>query len=175
MAGHHAGAASKRGHTSARPNWLKAGANKVKQARGRSLTSGQNSGRPGMVSGELDGRECGRGSPAVAGGVGRARERAELREMRRGASAGHWRGSKKGAGRVGRRRGREIWRCARVRTHRSMVRAGRAELTRKVHSAEREERGARGNGSATSEPGPARQRERRSARAKKLAPTGRPH
>jgi hypothetical protein len=35
MAGHRAGAASRRGHTPARPNWLKVGANKVKQARGR--------------------------------------------------------------------------------------------------------------------------------------------
>jgi hypothetical protein len=59
-----------------------------------------------MVFGELDGRERGRGSPVVAGGVGRARERAELREMRRGASAGHWRGSKKGVGCWGRGGGR---------------------------------------------------------------------
>jgi hypothetical protein len=36
------------------------------------------------VSDELDGRECGRGSPAASGGKGRARERVELREMRRG-------------------------------------------------------------------------------------------
>jgi hypothetical protein len=35
-------------------------------------------------------------------------ERAELREMRRGASAGHWWGSKKGVGRVGGHHGREI-------------------------------------------------------------------
>jgi hypothetical protein len=34
MAEHHAGAASKHDHTSARPNWLKADTNKVKQARG---------------------------------------------------------------------------------------------------------------------------------------------
>jgi hypothetical protein len=61
-----------------------------------------------------------------------------------------------------------------VHTRRSTARAGRAELTGKVHSVEREKRGARGNGSATSEPGP-RGRERKSARAKKLAPTGRPH
>jgi hypothetical protein len=52
--------------------------------------------RPRAVSGELDGRERGRGSPAAAGGVGRARERAKLSEMRRGVCAGHWRGSKKG-------------------------------------------------------------------------------
>jgi hypothetical protein len=89
MVGHHAGVASRRGHTPARPNWLKADADKVKQARGGSLTSGQSSGRPGTVSGELDGQERGRGSPAAVGGVGRARERAELREMRRGASARH--------------------------------------------------------------------------------------
>jgi hypothetical protein len=43
----------------------------------------------------------------VSGGEDRARERARVCEMRRGASAGHWQGSKKGAGRVGGRRGRE--------------------------------------------------------------------
>jgi hypothetical protein len=45
--------------------------------------------RPGAVSGELDGRRRGRGSPATSGGVSRARERARVCEMRRGASAGH--------------------------------------------------------------------------------------
>jgi hypothetical protein len=35
LAGHRAGAASKHDHTPARPNWLKAGANRVKQAWGR--------------------------------------------------------------------------------------------------------------------------------------------
>jgi hypothetical protein len=35
MAGHRAGAASRRDRTPARPNWLKADTNKVKQARGR--------------------------------------------------------------------------------------------------------------------------------------------
>jgi hypothetical protein len=61
-----------------------------------------------VVSGELDGRERRRGSPAVAGGVGRARERVKLSEMRRGVCAGHWWGSKKEARNVGGRRGREI-------------------------------------------------------------------
>jgi hypothetical protein len=56
---------------------------------------------------------------------------------------GHWRGSKKGDGRVGGRRGREIRRRARVRSRRSTAGAGRADLTGRVHSAEREERGAR--------------------------------
>jgi hypothetical protein len=72
------------------------------------LTSGWSSGRLGAVSRELDGRERRHGSPAAAGGVGRPRERAKLSEMRRGVCAGHWRGSKKGGGRVGGRRGREI-------------------------------------------------------------------
>jgi hypothetical protein len=92
----------------------------------------------------------------ASGGEGRARERAELREMRWGASTRHWRGSKKGARRVGGRRGREIRRRARVRTRRSTAGAGRADLTGRVHGAEREreKRGARGNGSATGEPGP---------------------
>jgi hypothetical protein len=45
-------------------------------------------GRLGVVSGELDGRERGRGSPAASGGECRARERAELHEMRRGRVRG---------------------------------------------------------------------------------------
>jgi hypothetical protein len=89
-------------------------------------------------------RERGRGSPAAAGGVGRARERVKLCEMRQGASAGHWRGSKKGGGCVGGRRGREIRRRARVHTCRSTTGAGRADLTGRVHGAEREERGRAG-------------------------------
>jgi hypothetical protein len=99
-------------------------------------------GRLGAVSGELNCRERGRGSPAAAGGVGRARERVNMCKMRRGVCAGHWRGSKKGAGRVGGRRGREIWRRARVRTRRSTASAEGAELTAQAHGAERE--GARG-------------------------------
>jgi hypothetical protein len=38
----------------------------------------------GAVSGELDGRGSGRGSPAASCGEGRARKRAKLCEMRRG-------------------------------------------------------------------------------------------
>jgi hypothetical protein len=60
-----------------------------------------------------------------------------------GASAGYWQGSKKGVGRVGGRRGREIRRRARVRTHRSTAGAGRADLTGQAHGAERE-KGTRG-------------------------------
>jgi hypothetical protein len=67
-----------------------------------------------VVSGELDGRE--RGSLAASGDEGRARESMKLSEMRRGVCVGHRRGSKKGAGCVGGRRGREIRRRARVRT-----------------------------------------------------------
>jgi hypothetical protein len=86
--------------------------------------------------------------------------------------ARHWRGSKKGAGRVGRRRGREIRRRARVRTRRSTASAEGAELTGQAHGAEREERGARVNGSATDDPGP-RDREREGANGRrKLTPTG---
>jgi hypothetical protein len=65
-----------------------------------------------VVSSELDGWERGCGSLAASGGEGIARERVKLCEMRRGASAGHWRGSKKGAGHVGGRRGRETRRRA---------------------------------------------------------------
>jgi hypothetical protein len=89
--------------------------------------------------------------------VGRARQRVKLCEMRRGVCAGHWWGSKKGAGRVGGRRGREIRRRARVRTCRSTASVEGAELTGQAHGAEREERGARGNSWRY---GPARQRER---------------
>jgi hypothetical protein len=96
--------------------------------------------------------------------VGRVRERVKLCEMRRGVSAGHWRGCKKGAGRVGGCRGREIRRRARVRMRRSTASAKGAELTGQAHDTEREERGARGNGSATSGPGP-RDRERGRERA----------
>jgi hypothetical protein len=77
---------------------------------------GQSSGRLGAVSGELNGRECESGSPATSGGESRARERARVCEMSRGASAGHWRGYKKRVGCVAGRRGRETWRRARVRT-----------------------------------------------------------
>jgi hypothetical protein len=129
-----------------------------------------------VVSGELDGRERGCGSPVASGGVGRVRERAKLRELRRVSERGHGRGSKKGAGRVGGRRGREIRRRVRVRTRWSTAGAGRADLTGRVHDAERE----RGEGCSRQRlnnwrTGPARQRERRSARVKKPAPTGRPH
>jgi hypothetical protein len=77
---------------------------------------------------------------------------------------------------VGGRRGREIWRRARVRTRRSTTSVEGAELTARIHGAERKERGARGNGSVTGGPGP-RDRERGSARAKetgsnRLAPLG---
>jgi hypothetical protein len=65
-----------------------------------------------MVSGGLDGWEHGRGSPAAAGGVGTVRERVRLCEMRRGASVGHWHGSKKGARRLGGHRGQETRRRA---------------------------------------------------------------
>jgi hypothetical protein len=67
---------------------------------------------------------------------------------------------------VGGRRGRESGRGARVRTRRSTADAGRADLTGRIHDTqrEREKRGARGNGSATGEPGP-RGRERGEARA----------
>jgi hypothetical protein len=79
----------------------------------------------------------------VSGGVGRARERAKLSEMRRWVCAEHWQGSKKGAGHGGGCRGREIRRRARVRTRRSMASAEGAELTGQP-TAQREKKGARG-------------------------------
>jgi hypothetical protein len=95
--------------------------------------------------------------------------------MRRGASAGHWRGSKKGAGRVGGRHGREIRRRARVRTRWSTTIAEGAKLIGQGHGAEREERGARGNGSVTGDPGPRGREKRGARRRRKPAPTGWPH
>jgi hypothetical protein len=78
---------------------------------------------------------------------------------------------------MGGRRGQEIRRRARGRTRRSTASAEGADLAGQAHDAEREERGARVNGSATGNPGP-RDRERGSARVKKtsadrLAPAGR--
>jgi hypothetical protein len=84
------------------------------------------SGRLGAVSGELDGRERRHGSPAASGDEGRARERAMLCEMRWGSECEHWRGSKRGAGCVGGRRGQEIRRRVRVRTCWSTMSVGRA-------------------------------------------------
>jgi hypothetical protein len=82
----------------------------------------------------------------------------------------------KGAGRVGKRRGREIRRRARVRTRRSTTSGEGVELTGRVHGAERGERGMRGNSSAPSRTGP-RSREGRGTRVKatsadKSAPLG---
>jgi hypothetical protein len=128
---------------------------------------GRRSGWLGAVSGELDVQGSGRGSPAVSGGMGRARETAELCEMRRGSECGRWRGSKRELGRVGGHRGREF---------RSTARAGRAELTGRVHGAEKGKRSARGNGSVPSKLGP-RGREGRGVRGRinrrqQLGPTG---
>jgi hypothetical protein len=111
----------------------------------------------------------------AASGMGRARERVKLSKMKRGVCAGHWRGSKKGAGRVGGHHGREIRRRARVRTRRSMATVRKTELTRQAHDVERE----RGRAGATARhwrTGPAKQRERECAGeencADRLAPLG---
>jgi hypothetical protein len=80
----------------------------------------------------------------------------------------------KGSWARGRRRGREIRRCARVRTRRSTASVEKAKLIGRAHDAEREERGVRGNGSATGDSGP-RDRERECAGEGKLALTGWPH
>jgi hypothetical protein len=128
-AGHRASTANCRGRAPAMPKLAK------HRARLRKLSTSKGVSPRGGAWGGLA------RSPAASGGEGRAREREKLCEMRRGASAGHRRGSKQGAGCV-------------------------------VHGAEREERGARGNNSATGELGP-RGRERGSTRVKKPAPTGR--
>jgi hypothetical protein len=65
---------------------------------------------------------------------------------------------------VGGRRGREIRRRVRVRTLWSTASAGRAELTGRVHDAERE-KGARGQGNWCRQVGPSGQRARERERA----------
>jgi hypothetical protein len=96
--------------------------------------------------------------------------------MRRGASAGHWRGSKKGAGaRAGVvvENSGDVRECALAGPR--LARGG-GELTGRVHDIEREKRDARGNGSTPGEPGP-RDRERGGARGRRnwrrqVGPTG---
>jgi hypothetical protein len=89
---------------------------------------------------------------------------------------GHWQDSIKGARRVGRRRGRETRRRARVRTRWSTAGARKADLTGRVHGVEREKRDARGNGSALANR--AREIEREGERAgevnrrRQIGPTG---
>ena len=101
-AGHRASTADRRGRAPAKVKLDEHRAQIREVGHGdKCLTSGWSSGRLGAVSSELDGRECRRGSPVASGGEGRARERVRVCEMRRGASAGHWQGSKKGARRVG--------------------------------------------------------------------------
>jgi hypothetical protein len=96
MAGHRAGATSRGSHTPARPNWLKADANKVKQARGReshlgaelgeawrSLRRAGWSGTRARVSGGCwrrgqSAREGGAARNEAGGGGGRARALAGL-------------------------------------------------------------------------------------------------
>jgi hypothetical protein len=87
-------------------------------------------------------------------------------ERERGVCAGHRRGSKNGARRVGGRRGRETRRRARMRTRRSTAGAGKAELTRQVHGAERVKGTRGGNGSALANQARETERERENERAK---------
>jgi hypothetical protein len=130
--------------------------------------------RPGAVFGELDGWEPGCGSPAAAGGMGRARETAKLSGMRRGVCAGHWRGSKKGS-----------WACGRASWPRNPATCASAHspvhgesgegVTDKAGPRRRERKGdARGATARHWRTRPVRQRERANGR-RKLAPTGRPH
>jgi hypothetical protein len=79
-----------------RPNWLKAGANRKNQARGRVSHLGRSSGSLGVASDELEDRHGGRGSPAKLSGMGRAREGAGLCEMGWGSECGRARCSKRG-------------------------------------------------------------------------------
>jgi hypothetical protein len=78
---------------------------------------------------------------------------------------GHQRGYKKRVRLVGGRRGRETRRRARVHTRWSTPGARKAELTRRVHGAERE-KGTRGATARRWRIGPVGQRERESERVK---------
>jgi hypothetical protein len=82
------------------------------------------------------------GSPELGRQGENAREGDVVRNEAR-ASVGHWRGFKKGAGRMGGRRGRELGRGAKGPPRGSKAGAGRADLTGQAHSAERE-KGTRG-------------------------------
>jgi hypothetical protein len=98
--------------------------------------------------------------------------------MMRGSECGRGRGSKREQGRVGGRCGREFRRRARVRARWSTASAGRAELTGEAHDTHRErEREGEGTGQQLSDwrIGPVRQRGKRGARAKGMAPTAWPH
>jgi hypothetical protein len=87
--------------------------------------------------------------------------------------AGHRRGYKKRAGRLGGRCGRETRRRARVRMRWSTAGARKADLTRQVHGAE-SVKGTRG-GNDLALANRARVTERESARARATAPTDRSH
>jgi hypothetical protein len=164
LAGHRTSTADRRSRTGdAKFGRAQSGTREIKHGQ-RCLTSGRSSGRLGAVSGDLDGRERGRGSPATSGGEGRAAQNEAGERVRALAGErGHWRGSKKGAGCVGGRRGREIRRRAQVRTRRS---TGRAELTGRVHGAETEKRDVRGNDLVPGNAGP-RDRKRGGARGRR--------
>jgi hypothetical protein len=95
----------------------------------------------------LDDRHGGRGSPARLSGVGRARERASLREMERGSECGCERCSKRSWGAWARDVARDLSVRARVRACWST--AGREEggADRAVPRRSERERARGGNGS----------------------------
>jgi hypothetical protein len=95
-------------------------------------------------------------------------------EMRWGSECGHLRGSKKEARHVGGRRGREIRRHARVRMRWSTASAGRADLIGRVHGAEREKVAHGATAQHLANRARETEREEGRARAKQVAPTGRP-
>jgi hypothetical protein len=104
-----------------------------------------------VASGELDDRGGGRGSPVRSDDVGRARERAGLREMRRGVSAGAG-GAQKGS--LGAWAGVVAEDSGDVRERWSTTGAGRSELTGRPTAQRGREQACGGNGSATGELGP---------------------
>jgi hypothetical protein len=127
----------------------------------------------GAISDELDGRGSERGSPVVFGGVGRARERAELCEMRRGSECGHGRGSKRELGAwvgiVAENFG-DVRECA----HDGPRRGGEGETDWEGPRRRERQKGRAGNGSAPSSVGPRGREGREAQRGKQLASTGRP-
>jgi hypothetical protein len=110
----------------------------------------------------------------VSGGVGKARERAELCEMRRRSECGHWRGSKRELG----ARGWASWlrilaTCASA--HAPVHDGGGEGGTDREGPRRRERKGAHeATTQRLAERARETKREEGRARSKQLAPTGRP-
>jgi hypothetical protein len=172
LAGHHAGAASKRGRTQARPNWLQVGANRENQTRERMSHLGAELGVAwrGLRRSRRSARRA-----RVSGKAERRGQSARLCEMGRGSECGRGWCSKRSWGRG---RGRGFQRRARVHARWSTMGRGEGGTERRGprHSEGESERA--GQRLSVWQSGPASQRGKRDARLKgtgtdSLAPLGR--